>query len=53
MRFELSNEAPAGLLVTPWGHGEWGVVPSRADVLYAEFAQQRYAPPDLTHRYIG
>ena len=42
MRFNLSDDSPLGLLVTPWGHGEWGVVPSRPDVLYAEFAQQRH-----------
>ena len=29
-----------GRLVTPWGHGTWGLVRSRADVLVAEFAQQ-------------
>ena len=30
------------LLQTPWGHGTWTVVPSRDDVLLAEFAQQRH-----------
>lgn len=41
MRFTFSK-AEGGVLVTPWGHGTWGVVPSRADVLVAEFAQQRH-----------
>ena len=31
-----------GVLVTPWGHGSWGVVPSREDVLFAEFAQKKH-----------
>ena len=38
MRFEM--QAANAVLVTPWGHGTWGVVPSRTDVLFAEFAQQ-------------
>ena len=38
MRFEL--QGANAVLVTPWGHGTWGVVPSRTDVLFAEFAQQ-------------
>ena len=40
MRFEM--QAANAVLVTPWGHGTWGTVPSRADVLFAEFAQQRH-----------
>ena len=32
-----------GVLVTPWGHGTWGIVASRPrDVLVAEFAQKRH-----------
>jgi len=31
-----------GVLITPWGHGTWALVPSRSDVLLAEFAQQRH-----------
>ena len=38
MRFEM--QGGSAVLVTPWGHGTWGVVPSRTDVLVAEFAQQ-------------
>ena len=38
MRFEM--QGANAVLVTPWGHGTWGVVPSRTDVLFAEFAQQ-------------
>ena len=38
MRFEM--QGGNAVLVTPWGHGTWGVVPSRTDVLVAEFAQQ-------------
>ena len=41
MRFTFS-EADGGVLVTPWGHGSWGIVPSRDDVLVAEFAQKRH-----------
>lgn len=41
MRFKLGDDGgQEGVLVTPWGHGVWGVVPKRADVLFAEFAQQ-------------
>ena len=42
MRFEMHATSHEGLLVTPWGHGSWGIVPSRTDVLVAEFAQQRH-----------
>mgnify|MGYP004414600417 FL=1 len=28
--------------MTPWGHGTWGVVTKRTDVLFAEFAQQMH-----------
>ena len=41
MRFSFSAEGTP-LLVTPWGHGEWGTVRSRGDVLVAEFAHQRH-----------
>ena len=40
MRFE--RQGVNAVLVTPWGHGTWGVVPSRGDVLFAEFAQQTH-----------
>ena len=40
MRFEM--QGGSAVLVTPWGHGTWGVVPSRKDVLYAEFAQKKH-----------
>ena len=30
------------MLLTPWGHGTWGVVTKRTDVLFAEFAQQMH-----------
>lgn len=42
MRFTFSAAEGGGVLVTPWGHGEWGIVPSRGDVLFAEFAQKRH-----------
>ena len=43
MRFKLGDDGgQEGVLVTPWGHGVWGVVPKRADVLFAEFAQQMH-----------
>ena len=42
MRFVYSANDGGGLLITPWGHGSWGVVPSRDDVLVAEFAQKRH-----------
>ena len=41
MRFTFSD-TEGGVLITPWGHGEWGITPSRKDVLVAEFAQQRH-----------
>ena len=40
--FAIADESADGLLRTPWGHGSWGLVPSRSDVLVAEFAQQRH-----------
>ena len=40
LRFTMAQGE--GLLITPWGHGTWGLVPSRPDVLVAEFAQQRH-----------
>ena len=40
LHFRLENGE--GMLDTPWGHGSWGVVPTRDDVLFAEFAQQRH-----------
>jgi hypothetical protein len=44
LQFKLGDDAGAqeGVLVTPWGHGTWGVVPKRTDVLFAEFAQQMH-----------
>ena len=42
MRFVYSASEGGGVLVTPWGHGSWGIVPSRGDVLVAEFAQKRH-----------
>ena len=42
MRFTFSAAEGGGVLVTPWGHGEWGVVPTRNDVLYATFAQKKH-----------
>ena len=42
MRFVYSSSEGGGVLVTPWGHGSWGIVPSRGDVLVAEFAQKRH-----------
>jgi len=42
MQFTFSAAEKLGVLVTPWGHGEWGITPSRSDVLLAEFAQQRH-----------
>jgi hypothetical protein len=51
LRFTFSNEG-VPLLVTPWGHGEWGTVRSRADVLVAEFAHQRRGTP-LKPRPVG
>ena len=38
----FARSADGALLQTPWGHGTWTVVPSRDDVLLAEFAQQRH-----------
>ena len=35
-------ESGEGVLITPWGHGTWALVPSRDDVILAEFAQQRH-----------
>ena len=42
MEFKFNPAEGGGVLVTPWGHGEWGVVPSRGDVLFAEFAQKKH-----------
>ena len=42
MRFTWAPSEGGGVLVTPWGHGTWGIVPSRDDVLVAEFAQKRH-----------
>ena len=42
LRFTFSEAEQSGLLITPWGHGSWGIVPSRGDVLVAEFAQKRH-----------
>ena len=42
MRFTFEAAHGGGVLVTPWGHGSWGVVPTRTDVLVAEFAQKRH-----------
>ena len=41
MRFKF-DRGDGGVLVTPWGHGTWGITPTRTDVLVAEFAQQRH-----------
>ena len=42
LEFAFPAAERMGVLVTPWGHGEWGITPSRTDVLLAEFAQQRH-----------
>lgn len=42
LKFSFSEADGGGLLVTPWGHGSWGIVSSRDDVLVAEFAQKRH-----------
>ena len=42
MHFQFEAAHGGGVLVTPWGHGTWGIVPSRDDVLVAEFAQKRH-----------
>lgn len=42
LEFTFPQAEQVGVLVTPWGHGEWGITPSRDDVLVAEFAQQRH-----------
>ena len=42
LRFTFSEEGGGGVLITPWGHGTWGITPSRSDVLVAEFAQKRH-----------
>ena len=42
LEFAFPAAERVGVLVTPWGHGEWGITPSRTDVLLAEFAQQRH-----------
>jgi len=39
VKFSMSQGT--GLLITPWGHGSWGLT-SRGDVLFAEFAQQNH-----------
>jgi hypothetical protein len=36
LRFEAS-----GVLVTPWGRGKWGILPSREGVLFADFGGAR------------
>jgi hypothetical protein len=41
MRFTFSAADGGGVLITPWGHGTWGLT-SRPDVLVAEFAQKRH-----------
>ena len=45
LKFQMGNSdgTQEGVLVTPWGHGTWGVVTSRpTDVLVASFAQQTH-----------
>ena len=42
LRFTFNAAQGGGVLVTPWGHGSWGIVPTRGDVLFAEFAQKRH-----------
>ena len=41
MRFAFSPSDGGGLLITPWGHGSWGIT-QRDDVLVADFAQKRH-----------
>ena len=41
LRFTFDEAGGGGVLITPWGHGTWGITPSRADVLVALFAQKR------------
>lgn len=40
LRFTIDHGE--GVLITPWGHGTWGLAPSRPDVIVADFAQQRH-----------
>ena len=42
MEFTFDEAHGGGVLITPWGHGTWGIVASRGDVLVAEFAQKRH-----------